>query len=170
MCPSNDKRQNRKPRETQTRNTTTVQCNHFRQHTSNELFLCQGSFKQILLHDCVLSVSCCSFSRVQTMSDKHEGRYTFVNEQGIFIACCLSNLGNLITGMLHEYFVNENFRLVVKKGEIDIEIYVTRILLTRYCFFRCNRHVRVCLVFCCRNSCPLCVANCNQLHQSNTLL
>lgn len=51
--------------------------------------------------------------------------------------------------MLHEYFVNENFRLVVKKGEIDIEIYVTCVHLTRHCFFRCNRHARVCLVFRC---------------------
>lgn len=57
--------------------------------------------------------------------------------------------GNLITGMLHEYFVNENFRLVVKKGEIDIEIYLTRVHLTRHCFFRCNRHDKVCLVFQC---------------------
>lgn len=68
--------------------------------------------------------------------------FLWMNREYLSPVVCLI-WGNLITGMLHEYFVNENFRLVVKKGEIDIEIYLTRIHLTRHCFFRCNRHDKV---------------------------
>lgn len=124
-------------------NTTTVQCNHFRQHTSNELFLCQDSFNRILLHDCVLSVSYSIFHGSKPCRTNTKEDTLFVNEQGILSPVVCLIWGNLITGMLHEYFVNENFRLVVKKGEIDIEIYLTRVHLTRHCFFRCNRHDRV---------------------------
>lgn len=62
----------------------------------------------------------------------------------LFVVCLI--WGNLIMGMLYEYFVNENFCFVVKKGEIDIEIYLICVYLICYCFFWCNRYVKVCLV------------------------